>query len=114
MKIDLLHSSQDDDDFRATETTPWLMSTIYARPACDATFELIDAVLLTGTVSSFAELSLSPVFQLSRPSIYEALEDCRPSRQKLMKLYISCMVDNASRMVDNASCMVDSARPLLA
>jgi len=61
-------------------------------PASDATFELLDAVLLTRTASSFVELSLSPVFRRKWPSIYEALEDGRPSRQKLMELYIDYMV----------------------
>ena len=56
--------------------------------AKDATFELMDAVLLTRSVYSFAELSLSPVFRRRWPSLYEALEDCRPRRNKLMKLYI--------------------------
>lgn len=56
--------------------------------AKDATFELMDAVLLTPKVSSYAELSLSPVFRRKWPSIYEALEDTRPDREKLMKQYI--------------------------
>ncbi len=57
-------------------------------PAKDATFELMDAVLLSRSVYSFAELSLSPVFRRRWPSLYESLEDSRPSRHKLMKLYI--------------------------
>lgn len=56
--------------------------------AHDATFELTDAILLTRHAYSLADLSLCPVFRRQWPSIYEALEDCRPSRQKLMKLYI--------------------------
>ena len=48
----------------------------------------MDAVLLTRSVYSFAELSLSPVFRRRWPSLYEALSDSRPNRQKLMKLYI--------------------------
>ncbi len=56
--------------------------------AKDATFELMDAVLLTRSVYSFAELSLSPVFRRRWSSLYEALEDGRPHRHKLMKLYI--------------------------
>ena len=56
--------------------------------AKDATFELMDAVLLTRNVYSFAELSLSPVFRRKWPSLYEALDDCRPNRHKLMKLYL--------------------------
>ncbi|MCL1466764.1 hypothetical protein LAY41_20455 [Argonema galeatum A003/A1] len=38
-----------------------------------------------------ADLSLSPVFRRSWPSIYEALQDCRPQRNKLMRLYIQQM-----------------------
>ena len=53
--------------------------------------DLMDAVLVTRSVSSFAELSLSPVFRRRWPSIYEALQDCRPPRQDLMKLYIQQM-----------------------
>ncbi len=56
--------------------------------AKDATFELMDAVLVTRSVYSFAELSLSPVFRRKWPSVYEAIEDCRPNRHKLMKLYL--------------------------
>lgn len=57
-------------------------------PAKDTTFELMDAVLLTRNAYSFAELSLSPVFRRKWPSLYESIEDCRPNRQKLMKLYL--------------------------
>ena len=56
--------------------------------AQDATFDLMDAVLVTRNIYSFAELSLSPVFQRKWPSLYEALEDCRPNRHELMKLYL--------------------------
>ena len=62
--------------------------------AKDATFELMDAVLLTRSVYSFAELSLSPVFRRQWPSLYEALEDCRPNRHKLRKLYIKQVPKN--------------------
>ena len=58
------------------------------RRAKDATFELMDAILVTINVYSFAELSLSPVLSLKWPSLYEAREDCRPNRQKLMKLFV--------------------------
>ncbi len=57
--------------------------------AKDATFELMDAVLLSRNVYSFAELSLSPVFRRKWPSLYEAIDDCRPNRHKLMKLYLA-------------------------
>ena len=59
--------------------------------AQDATFELTDAILLTRNAYSLADLSLSPVFRRKWPSIYEALQDCRPQRQKLMQLYIKQM-----------------------
>ncbi len=56
--------------------------------AKDATFELMDAVLTTRNVYSLADFSLSPFFRRKWPSIYEALQDCRPNRNKLMRLYI--------------------------
>jgi hypothetical protein len=59
--------------------------------AKDATFELTDAVLTTRSSYSLAEFSLSPFFRRKWPSIYEALQDCRPSRNKLMRLYIKQM-----------------------
>lgn len=60
----------------------------YLGRAKDATFELTDAILLTRHVYSIADLSLSPVFRRKWSSIYEALQDSRPQRQKLMQLYI--------------------------
>lgn len=56
--------------------------------AKDATFELTDAILLTRNAYCLADLSLSPVFRRNWSSIYEALQDCRPQRNKLMRLYI--------------------------
>jgi hypothetical protein len=56
--------------------------------AKDATFELMDAVLLTRNAYSLADLSLCPVFQRKWSSIYEAIQDTRPQRNKLMRLYI--------------------------
>jgi len=56
--------------------------------AKDATFELIDAVLTTRTAYSLADFSLSPLFRRKWCSVDEALQDCRPLRQKLMKRYI--------------------------
>jgi hypothetical protein len=56
--------------------------------AHDATFELTDAILTTRTAYSLADFSLSPFFRRKWPSIYEALQDSRPQRQKLMQLYI--------------------------
>jgi hypothetical protein len=43
----------------------------------DAQFELVDALLLQRGISSFAELSLSPVFRRGWPSAYAAVEDGR-------------------------------------
>ena len=63
----------------------------YLGRAKDATFELTDAILLTRNVYSLADLSLSPVFRRKWSSIYEALQDSRPQRQKLMQLYIKQM-----------------------
>ncbi len=60
----------------------------YLGRAKDATFELTDAILLTRNVYSLADLSLSPVFRRKWRGIYEALQDSRPQRQKLMQLYI--------------------------
>ncbi len=57
-------------------------------PAKDSTFELMDAVLVTRNVYSLAELSLSPVFRRKWPSLYEAIDDCRPKAHKLMRRYI--------------------------
>lgn len=57
--------------------------------AKDATFELMDAVMTTRHASSLAEFSLNPMFRRQYPSTYEALEDSRPQRNPLMKLYIS-------------------------
>jgi hypothetical protein len=41
----------------------------------DAQFELLDALLLAGPISSFAELSQRPVFRRNWPSLYAAVED---------------------------------------
>lgn len=59
--------------------------------AHDATFELTDAVMLTRNAYCLADFSLCPVFRRKWSSIYEALQDCRPQRQKLMQLYIEQM-----------------------
>lgn len=56
--------------------------------AKDATFELMDSVMTTRNVGCLAELSLSPLFRRKWSSTYEALEDSRPNRNKLMKRYI--------------------------
>lgn len=59
--------------------------------AHDAMFELKDAIILTRKVYSLVELSLSPVFRRKWSSIYEAVQDSRPQRNKLMRLYIEQM-----------------------
>jgi len=56
--------------------------------AHDATFELTDAVMLTRKAYCLADLSLYPGFRRKWSSAYEALQDTRPQRQKLMQLYI--------------------------
>ncbi|MEH2464321.1 hypothetical protein [Nostoc sp.] len=48
--------------------------------------------MLIGNAYSLADLSLSPVFRRKWSSIYEALQDSRPQRQKLMQLYIKQML----------------------
>jgi hypothetical protein len=59
--------------------------------AHDVMFELGDAVLSCSSVNSFAELSCSPLFRRQWSSLYEALQDSRPQRRKLMRLYIEQM-----------------------
>jgi hypothetical protein len=56
--------------------------------AKDATFELMDAVMTTRNAACLAEFSLSPLFNRQWPSVYEALQDSRPDRKKLMMLYL--------------------------
>ena len=55
----------------------------------DALFDLMDAVLVTRSVYSFVELSVSPVFRRQWSSIYEAIEDGNPPRKELMHLYVA-------------------------
>jgi hypothetical protein len=57
----------------------------------DALFDLMDAVLASRHVSSFVELSLSPVFRREWPSICAALQDGRVRREDLMKQYVHQM-----------------------
>src|SRR5512141_1063584 len=64
----------------------------------DALFDLMDAVLVSRSVYSFAELSLSPVIRRQCPSLYEAVQDSAPPRTKLMQLYIE-QVPQAARVV---------------
>lgn len=57
--------------------------------ARDALFELGDAVLTTPSIASLAHLSLSPLFRRRWPSVYEALQDGAPDRDReaLLSLY---------------------------
>ncbi|MEL6555150.1 MAG: transposase, partial [Cyanobacteria bacterium J06621_11] len=54
----------------------------------DGLFNLMDAVLTSRSVSSFAELSLSPVFQRAWPSLYKSLERSELCAAQLMPLYV--------------------------
>jgi hypothetical protein len=56
--------------------------------ACDALFELTDAVIQMRQIQSFAELSCAPAFRRKWPSAYEALQDGRPKREGLLRLYL--------------------------
>jgi hypothetical protein len=60
----------------------------YLGTAKDAVFELMDAVLTSPSISSYVSLSMNPLFRRKWPSIYEALQDSRPQRAKLMKLMV--------------------------
>lgn len=53
----------------------------------DSLFDLMDAVLTSRGVPSFAELSLSPVFRRTWPSLYKVLERSQPPRHSLLQLY---------------------------
>jgi hypothetical protein len=57
--------------------------------ARDAQFELIDALLLSGPVRSFPELTLSPVFRRQWPSAYAAIEAGRQDRQQLEAQFVA-------------------------
>jgi hypothetical protein len=48
----------------------------------------MDSVMTTPNASVSAEFSLNPLFNRQWPSVYEALQDCRPDRKKLMLLYL--------------------------
>ena len=53
----------------------------------DSLCDLMDAVLTSRSVSSFAELSLSPVFRRSWSSLYKVLERSEPCPLELLKRY---------------------------
>lgn len=74
----------------------------YLGLAKDATFDLIDAILTTRTAYCLADFSLSPLFRRKWSSAYEALQDCRPNRQKLMKRYLDEIPTNESLYITMA------------
>ena len=55
----------------------------------DGLFELMDAVLTSRSVTSFVELSLSPVFRRAWSSLYKSLERSESHEKQLMQLYLS-------------------------
>jgi DDE superfamily endonuclease len=84
-------SSQDDS--RSQDHFTQLVQFRQAAYGClghaqDALFELTDAVLQSPHLQSFVELSCAPAFRRKWSSAYEALQDGRPNRTELMKLYL--------------------------
>ena len=75
--------------------------------AKDATFELMDAVMTTRNAACLAEFSLSPLFTRQWSSIYEALQDSRPERKKLMVLYIK-QLEQQVPATENVLVAIDS------
>jgi hypothetical protein len=57
--------------------------------AQDAQFELVDALLLSPSIRSFPELSLSPAFRRKWSSAYVAIEDGRQDWRWLSKHFVS-------------------------
>jgi hypothetical protein len=53
----------------------------------DALFDLMDAVLTNRSLTSFVELSLSPLFRRAWSSLYKSLGRSGPPNDKLMQLY---------------------------
>ncbi len=53
-----------------------------------ALFDLLDAVLVTPAVNSYAELACAPVFRRRWSSLYAALQDGQPDRAALLRLYV--------------------------
>ena len=77
--------------------------------AKDAVFELTDAAILSRNPTSLAELSLSTIFRRQWHSIYEALEDCNPSREKMMELYIKQIrLNQRPLLVGELACLVET------
>lgn len=58
------------------------------RRGADALFNTVDALLTEPTAQSFAELSLSPSFERSWSSLYEAFEDGRIDRDQLQRVFM--------------------------
>ena len=56
--------------------------------ARDAQFELLDALLLSPLVRSFAELSLSPAFRRKWMSAYEAMRKGKQDREWLERYFM--------------------------
>lgn len=60
--------------------------------AHDAMLELGDAILRSSPrVNSCAELSCSPLFRRQWSSLNKALQDSRPQRRNLLRLYVEQM-----------------------
>ena len=59
----------------------------------------MDAVLTTRNVYCLADFSLSPLFRRQWSSVYESLQDCRPNRNKLMRLYLQKIPMNDSKYI---------------
>ena len=56
-------------------------------PAKDALFNTVDALLTEDRAKSFPELSLSPHFERSFPSLYEGLEDGKIDQKRLQEVF---------------------------
>ena len=60
----------------------------------DSLFDLMDAGLTSRSLSSFAELSLSPLYRRQWSSLYKVLERSHPPQQALMELYCEHLPNN--------------------
>src|ERR1700687_6087986 len=58
--------------------------------AKDALFNLVDALSSEVGARSFPELSLSPFFERTWASLYEALEDGRIDAERLREVFLRC------------------------
>ena len=61
--------------------------------ASDVLFESVDALLLSPHLSSFPELSCSPVFRRQWPSLYEGLHDGQLDQPKLLETLVTFLPD---------------------